>query len=83
MLNVNIGSGTALLLRRGYNVKRERSLATGLRSIDFHNAPFGNAANPESKIQRKRAGGERLYVNRDIITETHDRSFAVVLFYPG
>ena len=81
MLNVYIRCVPAVFLRGGDDMQRKRSLTGGLRPVYLDDTAARNAADAEGKVKGQGARGERLDVNRDIVSEAHDGALAVVLFY--
>ena len=54
----------ARLLRLRQDVQGQRRFAGGLRAVDLHDAAPGQAADAERQVQRQRAGGDGLHVQR-------------------
>src|SRR5512132_169033 len=76
MLGVDERANSALLLRLGDRVQRERRLAGTFRAIDFNDAAARQTAYAERDIEADRAGGDRLGLDRLPLAEPHDRAFA-------
>ena len=83
MLDIDIGSRAAGLLGGGHDVEREGGLAGGLGAVDLDDAAAGHAADAEGQVQRQRAGGDRLDIERDIVAQAHDGALAVVALEAG
>ena len=76
MLGVDKGAGTALFLRLGNHVQRERRLARAFRPIDFDDATLGQAADAQRDIEAQRAGRDRLDLQRLALAQLHDGTLA-------
>ena len=63
MLDVDKGGLAALFLRLGDDVQRQRRLAAGLRSVDFHNAAARQTADAQRQVQRETAGGDGVHLH--------------------
>ena len=79
-LGVDEGAGTALLLRLGDDVQRERRLARAFRSVDFDDAALGQAADAQRDVEHQRAGGNDLGRLDDLVAHAHHRALAELLF---
>ena len=82
VFGIHKGTISALCLRFGYGMERQRCFARRFRPVNFDNPPFWKAANTKSDIQPERAGGNRLDIDHTIaLTQLHDRAFAKGFFY--
>ena len=79
VLHIDEGCQAAGLLRLGDDRERERRLAGGFRSIDFHDASAREAADAERLVDQQVAGGDDRHVHLRAFAHAQDRAFAVVL----
>ena len=76
VLGVDEGSGTAILLRFGDDVERERGLARAFRAIDFDHAAARQPADAERDVEPEAARGDRLDLHLLATTQLHRRALA-------
>ena len=80
VLDVDVGSGAAYLLRFGDDVLGERGLAGGLRPEYLRHPAARYAADAEGQVQGDRAGRDRLYLQvRRRLAEAHDGALPELL----
>ena len=83
VLGVDEGGDAAQALGVGDRVQRHRGLTGGFRTVDFHDAAAGQAANSQGDVQCDGAGRNDLDGRTDFIAEAHDRAFAELLVNLG
>ena len=84
MLGVDEGTDAARALRLRHDVKRQGSLAGGLRPVDFDDAPARQPTQTESDVEPKGTRGHDGHLGRgDVVAEAHDAAFAKLLFDSG
>ena len=76
VLGVDEGADAAAPLCLGDHVVDEGRLARGLGAEDLDDAAAWQAADPERKIERERAGRDRADRDRRAVVHLHDRSLA-------
>ena len=79
MLDVDERGITAHLLPFRDAVQRERRLTGGFRPVDLDDSAARQAADAERKIQRKRARGDGLHLQRVVLAEPHHGALAELL----
>ena len=76
MLDVDEGRGSTRLLGLGDRVQRERRLAARLGTVDLDDSPARKPADPQSQIERDRAGRNDFERHAFLeIAHPHDRAF--------
>ena len=80
MLYIDEHSRTAPLLALSDNMQCHGGLTAAFRSIDLDDASLGHTADPQCDIQRQAAGGNCLHIQGGVLTKTHDRTLAELLF---
>ncbi|MPM84743.1 hypothetical protein SDC9_131819 [bioreactor metagenome] len=73
----------AIFLRFGDHVQCNGCFTTGLRPVNFDDAPARQPANAQRKVQRKAAGGNGIHLHGDILPQLHDGTLAKLLFNLG
>ena len=77
MLCVHKGHLAAPLLGLRDHVQSQGGLAGGLRPVDLHNPPRGQAADAQGHVQGQRAGGDVIHVQLRLVAEAHNGALAV------
>src|SRR5437762_4253803 len=81
MLCINESRLAAELLRFGDHVQRHGRLAAGFRAVNLDNAPAGEAADAQRRVNREASAGDYAYGHQNVpAAQAHDRTLAVVLF---
>jgi hypothetical protein len=70
---------SALALRIGNSMQRQRGFTGRFRAIDFHDAPARQSADAESDVQGNGTGGNGFDRRTGVIAEAHDRALAKLL----
>ena len=81
MLGVDERRHAAFALGVGHHMQRQRGLARGLRAVDLHDAPLGQASDAQRHVQCQRTGGDHLHVLRGLVPQAHGRTLAEVLLH--
>ena len=80
MLGIDETRDSASFLNLSHHMKGNRRLTGRFRSVDLHDASFGNTALSERNVKAQRSGGNSLHVHiRTVLAKTHDRALAVLL----
>jgi hypothetical protein len=79
VLDVDKRRETAALLRLGNDGESERGFSRGLRTKNLDDAAAGKSAHAQCPINQNIAGRDHVDVDNLLVTEAHDRAFAVIL----
>ena len=79
VLGVDEGADASARLGLGDDVVDERRLTRGLRAEDLHDAAPRHTADAERDVERQRARGNRLHVERAHVAELHQRTLPELL----
>ena len=80
MLYIDEYSRAAFLLRLRHNMERDRRFAGTFRPVYLDDTPARYASDTKRDIERQRAGGDRLHIERAVLPELHHRALAKLLF---
>ncbi len=81
VLGVDVGGGSARLLRVGNDVEAERGLAARLRTVDLGHAATRDSTDADGGVEVDGARGDRIDADARIgRAHLHDRALAMVLF---